>query len=323
MDRAGNIALGYSVSSGSLFPSIRYAGRLARDLPRGELVQGEAVMYVGTGSQTHSAERWGDYSMMAIDPGDPCTFWYSTEYYAATSQEDWRTRVGSFGFHDDCPDLTSPTPPSLTQPSMGFQTARTFAVAWAGSLDDGSGVAAYRIQRRVAPLREGWRSRKVWRHGIEQRRTSHTGRSGRTYCFEASGFDNAGNVSPRSARACTAVPVNDTALVHRGSWDERDSSGYYLDTFSRSSAQGAALILPDVIGRRLALVATTCQSCGTIEALWNGRLLSRLQLRSSARRQKQVIGLGDLGSVRRGTLEIRITSSGKTVIVEGVGVSRV
>ncbi len=31
MDKAGNMALGYSVSSSSVFPSIRYAGRLASD----------------------------------------------------------------------------------------------------------------------------------------------------------------------------------------------------------------------------------------------------------------------------------------------------
>jgi hypothetical protein len=45
-----------------------------------------------------SLNRWGDYSMMAVDPTDDCTFWYTQEYYAATSSASWQTRIGSFKF---------------------------------------------------------------------------------------------------------------------------------------------------------------------------------------------------------------------------------
>ena len=96
MDSSGNMALGYSVSSGTTNPSIRYAGRLAGD-PLDTLPQAETVLIAGSGSQTGS-ERWGDYSMMAVDPADGCTFWYTQEYYAADSAIDWRTRIGSFRF---------------------------------------------------------------------------------------------------------------------------------------------------------------------------------------------------------------------------------
>ena len=97
MDGVGNIALGYSVSSGTVYPSIRYVGRLVGD-PLGTLPQGEASLMVGTGSQTHSAARWGDYSMMAVDPSDDCTFWYTQEYIQTTGSAAWRTRIGSFKF---------------------------------------------------------------------------------------------------------------------------------------------------------------------------------------------------------------------------------
>ena len=97
MDKNGNIALGYSVSSGSIFPSIRYAGRVPTD-SLGTMGQGETALLAGGGSQTHSSSRWGDYSMMAVDPSDDCTFWYTTEYYSATSSASWRTRIGSFKF---------------------------------------------------------------------------------------------------------------------------------------------------------------------------------------------------------------------------------
>ncbi len=97
MDQSGNIALGYSVSSASTYPSIRYDGRLDGD-PLGQMTQGEAELVAGGGSQSHSSGRWGDYSMMGVDPTDDCTFWYTQEYYGADSTAGWQTRIGSFRF---------------------------------------------------------------------------------------------------------------------------------------------------------------------------------------------------------------------------------
>jgi len=97
MDGNGNMALGYSSSSTTRSPSIGYVGRLAGDTP-GTLPQGETALVLGSGSQTHSASRWGDYSTMSVDPADGCTFWYTQEYYQTTSSAGWQTRIGSFKF---------------------------------------------------------------------------------------------------------------------------------------------------------------------------------------------------------------------------------
>jgi hypothetical protein len=97
MDQSGNIALGYSVSSSSVFPGIRYTGRLVSD-PLNTLPQGETTLIDGHGSQTGTASRWGDYAMMAVDPTDDCTFWFTTEYIPTTGGAPWRTRIGSFKF---------------------------------------------------------------------------------------------------------------------------------------------------------------------------------------------------------------------------------
>ncbi|MGH2595652.1 MAG: hypothetical protein ACRDH7_06790 [Actinomycetota bacterium] len=102
VDRLGDMALGYSASSSSVFPSIRYAGRLVAD-PANTLAQGEATMFAGTGSQAFTCggaacHRWGDYTAMSVDPVDDCTFWYVGEYYITTTSTDWQTRIGSFKF---------------------------------------------------------------------------------------------------------------------------------------------------------------------------------------------------------------------------------
>ena len=51
-------------------------------------------------SQTSSAQRWGDYSTMQIDPSDDCTFWYTTEYIINTAAADWASRIVSFKFNN-------------------------------------------------------------------------------------------------------------------------------------------------------------------------------------------------------------------------------
>jgi hypothetical protein len=78
MDRSGNMALGYSTSSSTLKPSIRYAGRLAGDAA-GTITQVEATIITGAGAQGSTLSRWGDYSSMSIDPADDCTFWFAND----------------------------------------------------------------------------------------------------------------------------------------------------------------------------------------------------------------------------------------------------
>jgi len=106
-DRKGNIAMGYSVSDAvSVHPSIRYTGRTTSDAAG--TMETEKTVVVGTGSQEGSGvfpglTRWGDYSSMAIDPTDDCTFWYAQEYMKISNPSGnpfaaWSTRLASFQF---------------------------------------------------------------------------------------------------------------------------------------------------------------------------------------------------------------------------------
>lgn len=110
MDHSGNLAVGFSASGPATFPSVRYAGRLVTDPPN-LLSQGETNLVAGGGSQTDSINRWGDYSMLTIDPTDDCTFWYTNEYYQTSSLRGWKTRIGSFRF-PSC--VNDPVPPTVT-----------------------------------------------------------------------------------------------------------------------------------------------------------------------------------------------------------------
>lgn len=95
MDKFGNLAVGFSASSSSINPSIRFATRLAGDALN--TLRSEQSIQVGTGSQSGSnLARWGDYSSMAVDPVNDCTFWYANEYLKTTGAFNWSTRLASF-----------------------------------------------------------------------------------------------------------------------------------------------------------------------------------------------------------------------------------
>jgi len=95
-DNVDDVLVGYSESSTSVFPSVAVAGREFTD-PLGTLSP-EVFSVTGSGSQEDTANRWGDYSTMAIDPSDNCTFFYFQEYYTVTATFDWSTNISSWKF---------------------------------------------------------------------------------------------------------------------------------------------------------------------------------------------------------------------------------
>ncbi len=104
MDRGGDIALGLSITSGTVFPGIRYTGRQSTDAA-GTMTVAETTLMAGSGVQ--DSERWGDYSGMAVDPVDDCTFWYTNEYIPASG--NWQTRIARFRFPSPtCIDAPAP-----------------------------------------------------------------------------------------------------------------------------------------------------------------------------------------------------------------------
>jgi len=101
-DTFGDIALGYSRSSATTgdFPSIYVSGQTAGE-PAGT-TDTEVLVKAGGGSQFATADRWGDYSSMALDGADHCTFWYTTEYYPFDGSFQWYTHINSLKF-PSCP----------------------------------------------------------------------------------------------------------------------------------------------------------------------------------------------------------------------------
>src|SRR5437762_1236216 len=138
MDGQGNLAIGFSASSSTINPQVRYAGRLATD-PLNTLSQGEAHLFDGTGSQSGTSNRWGDYSALSVDPVDDSTFWYTNEYYSTTGSFNWRTRIGSFKIASGSP---TPTPTPTPTPAPDFSLSISPSTV---TLHRGGGTATYTV----------------------------------------------------------------------------------------------------------------------------------------------------------------------------------
>ncbi|MEZ5082648.1 MAG: PKD domain-containing protein [Bacteroidales bacterium] len=134
------IALGYTVSSSSVYPSIRYCGQSPAENANatGVLDITEESIQAGTTSQT-SYNRWGDYSSMSVDPVNNNTFWYTSEYISSGGSR--LTRIASFDLSD--PPLTAEFSANSTSVCSGSSVNFTEAslgspTTWSWSFPGGS-----------------------------------------------------------------------------------------------------------------------------------------------------------------------------------------
>jgi hypothetical protein len=139
-DTSGTISMGYSVSSASIYPGIRYAGRLKND-PLNQMTIMEKTIVNGGGSQQgiwSGRSRWGDYSALSIDPSDPTTFWFTTEYYVSSSSSSWQTRIASYTYANVFSSAASATPAivcgsngdSSLLRAYGYGGSGTYTYSW-------------------------------------------------------------------------------------------------------------------------------------------------------------------------------------------------
>jgi hypothetical protein len=94
INATGDIAIGFSISSRHIHPEVGVAGRCVTD-GTGQMPM-SSIVHKGSGSETGSYGRWGDYSSMWVDPRDDNTFWFTSMYYNRNDTWHWGTWVQSF-----------------------------------------------------------------------------------------------------------------------------------------------------------------------------------------------------------------------------------
>jgi hypothetical protein len=231
VDNAGDAAIGYSVSSPSMFPGIRYAGRLSAD-PPGDLGQGEATMFNGLGNETDNRGRWGDYTNTNIDPSDGMTFFHGNQYIPSSgSGFNWVERVGKFNFQGGGPTPTpTPTPSGCTWsfgPDMPSPDVRSVGVffpdngkfyAMGGRAFDGGG-GEFTNPFEYDPATNSWTTKSAVYpdNQINNMACGVLNDSGTNYIYCVGGSESAGSTT--TGRVFRYDPAADViTVVAGGDW---------------------------------------------------------------------------------------------------------
>lgn len=218
-------------------------------------------------------------------------------------------------------DLTPPVV-SFTTPSTMFVSGRTIKVTPAFS-DASTEPIGYQVRYRVASWNGsgfgGWVYPGSWAN-LGGPSVTMTGTPGRTYCFSIKAWDVVQNISAWSPERCRAVPLDDRSLTASRGWTRRTDKRAFGATLARSNTRGATLRLTGASVTRLALVVTTCPTCGKVGVYVGSRLVSTISTYSATSR-RQVVRLASRIAPTRGTVTLRVAQR-RTVIVDGLIVTR-
>jgi hypothetical protein len=266
--------------------------------------------------------RWGDYSGATPDPAsnqfsNHGRVWLSNQWNVAsanTSDVDWRTY--NWG--------TNPVPfVILNGPTPLFQKGTKFNVGWTL----GNQASSADVRYRAAPWNGGFGGYVSWKTGVPSGSASFTGSVGNTYCFSARSNDDIAGPAVRhwgfGPERCAVVPLDDRNLLVSGGWSRLTGSGFFLNTFTKSSTRGAAISRTGVHAKSAMVMVEKCPTCGSIKIYWNGSLKHTYSLYAGGVRKKVYLSAVSFSSVRTGTLKIVVSSSGKPVIIDALAISAV
>jgi hypothetical protein len=200
--------------------------------------------------------------------------------------------------------------------------AASVPLRW-GAVGGSSPAASYDLHYRRAAWNGGFGPFVAWRSATPATSATFPVSPGYTYCFSARVRDTLGALSPWTAETCTSIPLDDRSLGRSSGWTAGSSTSFYRATSLRSPVSGAKLVRTGVVARRIAIVVTTCPTCGSVAVYWGSTLLRTISLRSAVTVNRKVIPVATFPSIRSGTLTITVRSSGRAVIIDGVAIRHV
>jgi GH25 family lysozyme M1 (1,4-beta-N-acetylmuramidase) len=218
-------------------------------------------------------------------------------------------------------DHTPPSVPVVDSPNR-LVTAMSAPAVWAAR-DDASGVATYDVQTRTyTSAQQTVTSWQAWQPGVSTTSAVFSGQPGTTACFRALATDHAGNTSAWSAQTCVTFPADPRTFKQSGRWrtlaDSSSPSGYT----ERSATRGSALSARRVYTRRIAVLADTCATCGSVTISLGGQVVGTYSLHSAAPAHGVVIATPQFSTLRSGKLEIAVAGAHSPVEIQGVYLQR-
>lgn len=214
---------------------------------------------------------------------------------------------------------SSPAVARLSNPAVTVQTASSAVLSWpvpvASSL-----VTSYdiRYQRGSATQAPGpWTTPAAW-VGVTGTTVQAGLAPGTQTCFSVRAHNRAGQVGPWSPSSCISTPLDDRAATRTTpGWVRTQSPLFYAGTATRTTTAGARWILEGVTSSHLAVVATTCPTCGKVAVWFAGSRVGVLDLAAPTTSYGTVLDLPAFPQ-RTGAVTLISTTTGKIVQIDGL-----
>jgi hypothetical protein len=253
------------------------------------------------------------------------------EYNGPTTACDATTSCWVLGnydsswFADDItttPPVTSPPTITLTGPTAPFALGSTTKVSWTASAT--AGLAGFQVRTRKASWNGGFGGWTVsWPSVAASARSLTVGglAQGTDHCYEARAGDTLGHWSSWTAERCTARPLDDRAVGAGAHWARVRGSAFWNGTATVTTTHGVAMSRPSAQLDRISLVATRCPSCGKVRVYVGSSLIGTVNLAASRTTHRVVFTLPAF-ALRSGTVRLVVISAGRSVQIDGLGISR-
>jgi hypothetical protein len=278
-----------------------------------------------------SCANWGcDDNGDADNPARNYQVWWmqnlpgigNTVSYEGRRMGDWWDVYYDFdGVMASHPSLTLAPPSPWITPLPTYLGTTSIGLSW-GAAVGADPVATYDVRYRRAAWNGGFGSYVTWQSATTDTGATFPASPGSTYCFSVLARDTLAMPSAWTAETCTAVPLDDRSLGRSSGWTAGTGSAYYRSTYLRSSAYGAKLTRTGAVAKRIALVATTCPTCGKVRVYWGSTLLRTISLYSATTVNRKLITVTTFTGTRTGTLSVKVHSRDRKVIIDGVAIRR-
>jgi hypothetical protein len=225
------------------------------------------------------------------------------------------TTTGAFfGVGVSTPDLTAPVNVKLAGiPAVTLGTTVTPTFSAGDALNK---VASYTLSYRRAAYNGGYSAPTT---KVLTKATPIAIAKGYSYCFSVRATDRAGNTSAATPEQCVMVPLDDRSLARSSGFAPVANSAYFAGTAMKTTGRGQTLTRTGMTAmRQLTVIGTACATCGTVDVLVAGRKVGAVNFASRTTVNRKAFTLPAF-SVRNGTVVLKVTSTGKTVVIDGLG----
>ncbi len=281
------------------------------------------------------------------------------EVYGVAVQADGGSLIGGYFDHVDgqptpylvrlyYSDTVAPVI-TMTQPTGVFASTPSVPIAWTASDAGGSGLAATCVKYAFKKAAQAGSSHNASGPCTTASATTYTPLTaprtaaycvlhgaaalgcssnlvpvlGDRVCFQAVAADNSGNQTSATPR-CTNLPFDERSLLRSRStdWSRTVASGWIGSTASATTIRGATLsTTSSMTVRQLGVIALSCATCGSVDVYVNNVVVKHLSLVTTGAAERKLFTFTRYTANKVGVVKIVVTSSGKQVKIDAVGIA--